>query len=88
MPYFLTGETLNIGSGDVKAGGGAARAPGGGDEHDTMVARLRHEKAARVALLHRLDALRARKVEPSRTLLATKTSFLLFKSQYSQFSLP
>lgn len=37
---------------------------GSGGEHELMVVRLRHEKAARVALLQQLDALRARKVAP------------------------
>ena len=47
---------------DAKVGDGVAGGLGGGDEHEITVARLKHEKAARVQLLHQLDALRANKV--------------------------
>ena len=46
----------------LQAGGESAAGPAAGDEHELKVARLRHERAAREALLRQLDGLRTQKV--------------------------
>lgn len=60
------------GGGDVKVGDGGAGGLDSADEHDVTVARLKHEKSARVQLLQQLDALRANKVRASLSAAASE----------------
>ncbi len=46
----------------LQEGGQFAAGPAAANEHELTVARLRHERAAREALLRQLDGLRAQKV--------------------------